>query len=275
MRFIYIGDVVGRTGRKAVVENLADLRRRLDLDFVVLNGENAAHGFGITRKICQEFYGAGVDVITSGNHAYDNKDILVSVEEDKHFIRPLNLPAGSPGRGAWLYDLADDRKVLVAQVMGRLFMGDYGDPFQAIDQELDGLALGSGADCIIVDIHAEATSEKMAMGHYLDGRVTLVVGSHTHVPSADQQILGGGTAYMTDIGMCGDYDSVIGMKKDVAIARFSKPDSPERLEPAKGEATLCAVVVETDDRTGLAKTVEPLRLGGRLAPAWPCLGGDA
>ena len=171
-------------------------------------------------------------------------------------------------------NLADERKVLVAQVMGRLFMGDYGDPFQAIDQELDGLALGSGADCIIVDIHAEATSEKMAMGHYLDGRVTLVVGSHTQVPSADQQILGGGTAYMTDIGMCGDYDSVIGMKKDGAMARFSKPDSPERLEPAKGEATLCAVVVETDDRTGLAKTIEPLRLGGRLAPAWPRLGGE-
>ena len=151
MRFIYIGDVVGRTGRKAVVENLAELRRRLDLDFVVLNGENAAHGFGITRKICQEFYAAGVDVITTGNHAFDNKDILPALGEDKQFIRPLNLAEGSPGRGAWLYDLADGRKVLVAQVIGRLFMKDYGDPFQAIDKELDGLALGSGADCIIVD----------------------------------------------------------------------------------------------------------------------------
>ncbi len=273
MRFIYIGDVVGRTGRKAVVENLAELRRRLDLDFVVLNGENAAHGFGITRKICQEFYAAGVDVITTGNHAFDNKDILPALGEDKQFIRPLNLAEGSPGRGAWLYDLADGRKVLVAQVIGRLFMKDYGDPFQAIDKELDGLALGSGADCIIVDFHAEATSEKMAMGHYLDGRASLVVGSHTHVPSADHHILGGGTAYITDIGMCGDYDSVIGMKKDGAIERFTNADCAERLEPAKGEATLCAVVVETDPQTGLAKTIEPLRLGGSLAPVWPGAGG--
>ncbi len=272
MRFIYIGDVVGRAGRKVVVENLADLRRRLDLDFAVLNGENAAQGFGITREICQEFYDAGVDVITTGNHAFDNKDILASANEDERFIRPLNLPEGSAGRGAWLYDLGDERKILVAQVMGRVFMGDYADPFQAIDEELNGLALGSGADCIIVDIHAEATSEKMAMGHYLDGRVTLVVGSHTHVPSADQHVLEGGTAYISDIGMCGDYDSVIGMKKDGAINRLTSGDNAERLEPAKGEATICAVVVETDEETGLATSIEPLRMGGRLAPAWP--GGE-
>lgn len=270
MRLVYLGDVVGRAGRDAVIERLPEIRRRLELDFVVVNGENAAHGFGITPKIAEEFHAGGADVVTLGNHAWDQREVLGYIDSDPRLLRPLNYPAGTPGKGVGVFPAPRGKKVVVMQVMGRLFMDPLDDPFAAVEKELARLRMGpGGADAIIVDIHAEATSEKMAMGHSCDGRVSLVVGSHSHVPTADAQILSGGTAYQTDAGMCGDYDSVIGMKKDAAIHKFVRKIPGERLSPAEGDATVCGVFVETDDRSGLAARVVPLRLGGRLREVWP------
>lgn len=272
MRLLYLGDVVGRAGRDAVVDRLAEIRRRLEVDFVVVNGENAAHGFGITPKICEEFYAAGADVVTLGNHSWDQREIMPHIDGDSRLLRPLNYPSGTPGKGVGVYSLPRGRKVMVMQVMGRLFMDPLDDPFAAVERELSRVRLGGamgGADAIIVDIHAEASSEKMALGHVVDGRASLVVGSHSHIPTADVQILPGGTAYQTDAGMCGDYDSVIGMKKDAAIHKFVRKIPGERLSPAEGPGTVCGVLVETDDRTGLAVKVGALRVGPRLAEAWP------
>lgn len=274
MRLLYLGDVVGRSGRDAVVEKLPEIRRRLELDFVVVNGENAAHGFGITPKICEEFYAAGVDVITLGNHSWDQREIMPYIDSDPRLLRPANYPLGTPGKGVGVYALPRGRKVMVLQVMGRLFMDPLDDPFVAVERELARVRLGSasgGADAIIVDVHAEATSEKMALGHTVDGRASLLVGSHSHIPTADTQILPNGTAYQTDAGMCGDYDSVIGMKKDAAIHKFVRKIPGERLSPADGPGTVCGVMVETDSRTGLAVKVGALRIGPRLAEAWPGL----
>ena len=269
MRVLFCGDVVGKTGRKSVLEYIPRLRNDWSLDFVIVNGENAAHGFGITEKICHSFYDVGVDVITTGNHVWDRKEVLDYIKDDPKLLRPLNYPDGSPGNGAGLFDTTDGRKVMVLHPMGRLFMELVDDPFKAVDQALDNHRLGASAHCIIVDIHAEATSEKMAMGHHLDGRVSMVVGSHSHVPTADAQVLPGGTAYQTDLGMCGDYDSVIGMQKEAAVGRFVSKTPGARLEPADGEATLCGVLLETDDDTGLAQEIKPIRLGGRLAESNP------
>jgi hypothetical protein len=269
MRLAFIGDVVGRRGREVVQENLPRLKARLGLDFIVLNGENAAGGFGITPRIAAEFHDAGVDCITTGNHVWDQREIIGYLEADRRILRPANFPEGTPGRGVTVLPAPGGRQVMVLNVMARLFMDPLDDPFAAVDRLLADIALPRDVDAVILDFHGEASSEKMAMGHYLDGRVTLVVGTHTHVPSADLQILPGGTAYQTDAGMCGDFDSVIGMKKDAAIHRFIRKMPGERLSPAEGPATLCGLVVETDDRTGLAVRVEPLRLGGRLAPAIP------
>ena len=269
MKLLFCGDVVGRAGRRAICDRVPQLRRHLELDFVIVNGENAAHGFGITPEICREFYQAGVDVVTTGNHAWDRREILDYIGRDERLLRPLNYPEGAPGLGANVYSANGGRRVLVLQVMGRLFMDPLDDPFAAAERALLNHRLGNSVDCIVADIHAEATSEKMALGHVLDGRVSLVVGTHSHVPTADAHILRGGTAYITDLGMCGDYDSVIGMEKAAAIARFVSKLPSGRLEPAEGDATLCAVYVETDDNTGLALRVSPLRIGGRLAPAWP------
>lgn len=269
MRILYCGDVVGRSGREAVIKRLPGLRRDLSLDFIVVNGENAAHGFGLTPKICAEFYEAGVDALTTGNHAWDQREILAYIDSDPRLLRPMNFPPGTPGRGAQLYAAPGGRKVLVMQVMGRLFMDPLDDPFAAVEAELARHRLGATVAAIVLDVHGEATSEKMALGHVADGRVSLVVGSHSHVPTADAQILPGGTAYQTDAGMCGDYDSVIGMRKDLAIFRFVRKIPGEKLAPADGEGTLCGVLVETDDATGLARTIAPLRLGGRLAEQTP------
>lgn len=269
MKVLYCGDVVGRTGRQVVCDRIPQLRRHLELDFVVVNGENAAHGFGVSAEICREFYDSGVDVVTTGNHAWDRREIIDYIARDDRLLRPLNYPEGTPGLGANVYPAPGGARVMVLQVMGRLFMDPLDDPFAAVERVLRNHRLGASVDCIIADIHAEATSEKMAMGHTLDGRVSLVAGTHSHVPTADAHILRGGTAYITDIGMCGDYDSVIGMEKRTAIARFVSKLPTGRLEPAEGEATLCAVYVETDDDTGLARRVAPLRIGGRLAPVWP------
>lgn len=271
MRLLFCGDVLGRTGRDAVVAQVPKLRESLSLDFVVVNGENAAHGFGITPKICEEFFAAGVDVVTLGNHSWDQREIIPYLDAEPRVLRPRNFPPGTPGRGAGLFEATRGRKVLVTQVMGRLFMDPLDCPFAALEQELSRHPLIGVAHAAIVDIHAEATSEKMSIGHYADGRASLVVGSHSHVPTADAQILPRGTAYQTDAGMCGDYDSVIGMKKEAAMARFIRKVPGDRLSPAEGEATFCAVFVETDDRTGLAKRIDPVRLGGRLHQALPQL----
>lgn len=268
MRLLLCGDVVGRAGREVVIEHMPRLRRALSLDLVVVNGENAAHGFGITDRICEEFYGVGIDVITTGNHVWDRKEIIPYIDGDPRLLRPINFPLGTPGRGFGVFVLADGRQVLVANAMARLFMDAIDDPFAAIDRLLAEYPLGR-VDAAIVDFHGEATSEKMAMGHFCDGRASVVVGTHSHVPTADHQVLPGGTAYMTDAGMCGDYNSIIGMQKESIIARFVTKMPGERMTVAEGEATLCAAFVETDDATGLARRIAPLRLGGRLEPAWP------
>ncbi len=270
MRLLYLGDVVGRAGRDAVIEKLPEIRRRVEADFVVVNGENAAHGFGITPKICEEFYAAGVDVLTLGNHSWDQREIMPYIDGDARLLRPLNYPAGTPGKGVGVYALPRGKKVMVMQVMGRLFMDPLDDPFAAVERELSRVRLGpGGVDAIILDVHAEASSEKMALGHVADGRASLVVGSHSHIPTADTQILPRGTAFQCDAGMCGDYDSVIGMKKDAAIHKFVRKIPGERLTPAEGPGTVCGVLVETDDRTGLAVKVGALRVGPRLAEVWP------
>ena len=269
MRILMCGDVLGKTGRQAIIYNIKGLREKLRLDFVTVNGENAAHGFGISEKICRSFYNAGVDVITSGNHIWDQREIMNYIDSDPRLLRPINYPKGTPGSGFGVFDTPDGKKVLVINPMGRLFMDPLDDPFFAVDMVLQKHKLGDSVDAILVDMHADITSEKMGMGHFCDGRVSVVTGSHSHVPTADAQILPGGTAYQTDMGMCGDYNSVIGMTKEPALARFIKKVPGGRLEPAEGEATLCAVFIETDDVTGLAKTVEPLRVGGRLKQALP------
>jgi metallophosphoesterase (TIGR00282 family) len=268
MRILLCGDVVGRTGREAVTRNVPALRQRLALDFVVVNGENAAHGFGITDKICQEFYAAGVDAITTGNHVWDKREIIAYIAGDTRLLRPINYPPSQPGAGAVTFDLADGRKVRLVNAMCRTFMDAIDDPFAAVARELEAHPLRPGL-AFVLDIHGEATSEKMAMGHFADGKASLVIGTHSHVPTADAQILPHGTAYQTDAGMCGDYDSVIGMQKEAVIQRFVSKMPGDRFQVAEGEATLCGVFVETDDATGLARRVAPVRLGGRLAPAMP------
>lgn len=274
MRLLFVGDVVGRSGRKVVEAELPALRERTKADFVILNGENAAGGFGITEDICQEFLDAGADVITTGNHVWDQREALVFIERQDRMLRPLNYPEGTPGRGAGLFKAANGADVLVIAPMGRVFMADLECPFLAVEKELDACGLGEGADAIAIDFHAEATSEKQAMAHFVDGRASLVVGTHTHVPTADDQILTGGTAYISDAGMSGDYDSVLGMDKDEPIKRFVTRISGGRFVPAKGEGTLSGVAVDIDDASGLARDISPVRIGGRLRPAEPDFWND-
>ena len=267
MKILYLGDIVGKSGRTAVMERVSALRNELGLDFVIACGENAAHGFGITIKICEALFGAGVDVITTGNHAWDQREIIDYIGTESRLLRPANYPDGTPGQGAGLYSTASNGRIAVIQVMGRLFMPSVDDPFRCLDEFLRGTQLGRDADAIVVDIHGEATSEKTALGYIADGRASLAVGSHSHIPTADTRLLPSGTAYQTDAGMCGPYDSIIGMDTGIAVRRFMDALPGERLEPAKGVATLCGVVVETDDQSGLAVSVQPLREGGLLDPA--------
>ncbi|MBM3620206.1 MAG: TIGR00282 family metallophosphoesterase [Alphaproteobacteria bacterium] len=264
MKVLFCGDIVGRSGRDVVLREVPRLRATLGLDFVVVNGENSAAGFGITAKICAELHAGGVDVITGGNHSWDQKEVMAHIAQDKRLLRPINFPPGTPGWGANVYDAAKRQKVLVINVMCRLFMDALDDPFRALDAELAKHRLKGTADFILVDVHGEATSEKQSIGHFLDGRVSAVVGTHSHVPTADSWILPGGTAYQTDAGMCGDYDSVIGMKKEIAVQRFIRKIPGERLAPAEAEGTLCGVLIESDDTTGLARSIQPVRIGGRL-----------
>ena len=267
MRILFLGDVMGRAGRAAVVEHLPGLRRDLRLDFVVVNGENATGGMGLSGDHARALLAAGADCLTLGDHAFDQKDMLAFIEKEPRIIRPLNYSRMAPGRGARLFEAAG-RKVLVVQALGQVFMKrPFDDPFSAVDAVLKTHPLGGLAQAIVVDMHCEATSEKMAMGHWCDGRASLVVGTHTHVPTADVQILGAGTAYQTDAGMCGDYNSVIGMEKTEPMRRFLTGMPKDRFQPAVGPATIAGVFVETDDRTGLARSVRMIRVGGRLESA--------
>lgn len=269
MRLLFLGDVVGRTGRAAIIETLPRLIQRYALDFVVVNGENAAGGFGITEKIVDELLDAGADAVTLGNHAFDQKETLVFIERQERLIRPINFPKGTPGRGAALLRARNGADVLVINAMGRVFMTELDCPFRAIDNELTACRLKHGADVIFVDFHAEATSEKQALAHFIDGRASVVAGTHTHTPTADERILAGGTAYMSDVGMCGDYNSVLGMETEEPITRFLTKIPRGRFEPASGPATVAGLAIDIDDSTGLVRHCGALRLGGALKPAVP------
>lgn len=265
MKILFLGDVMGRAGRKALETGLAGLRARFSPDVVVLNAENAAAGRGVTLKIAQAFFALGVDVLTSGNHIWNQKDMVASIEGEPRILRPLNYPEGTPGRGFFLHQTKDGQRLLVLNVMGHLFMNPtLDDPFATTARFLEGFHLGVDVQAIFVDFHAEATSEKMAFGHFLDGRVSAVVGTHTHVPTADAHILRAGTAYQTDAGMCGDFDSVIGMRKEGSLWRFLRKIPGEKMEPAEGEGTLCGCFIETNDKTGLASKIESFQIGGAL-----------
>ncbi len=269
MRILFLGDVVGRTGREAVASRLPELRQALHVDLAIVNAENASHGFGLAPDMARALFTAGADVITLGNHAWDRKEIIPFIAENPRLIRPLNYPPGTPGSGSVVVALQDGRKAVVLQAMGRLFMDAMDCPFRGTAEVLTRHRLGSSVQAIVADIHAEATSEKMAYAHIFDGQISFVVGTHTHCPTADAQILPGGTAFQSDAGMCGDYDSVIGMVKDGATLRFWRKMPGEKLGPAEGAATVCGVFVETNDTTGLASRIEPVRIGGRLGQAMP------
>src|SRR5271157_153681 len=263
MRLLFIGDVVGRSGRAAVMQHAPLLRARWRLDFVIVNGENAAGGFGLTEAIFEEFRAAGVDAVTLGNHAFDQREALVFIER-----QPRLVPPGTPGRGSTIIENSEGARLLIVNLLGRIFMDALDDPFASLDRELAGHPLGNGCHAVVIDVHAEATSEKWALGHFADGRASLVVGTHTHVPSADHRILSGGTGFVTDVGMTGDYDSVIGMEKDEPLRRFTRRIPSGRFEPALGPATLCGVAVEIGPE-GLTKSIAPVRIGGLLNGAAP------
>lgn len=267
MRILFLGDIVGRSGRDAVCKWLPSARKEHALDFIVVNGENAAGGFGITAEISKDLFKAGADVITTGNHVFDQQDVISYIAQEKRLLRPHNYPESTVGTGVHLAKNARGQTLLVLHLQCQLFMHEMlACPFAAADAVLKSYALGAGAGAILVDIHGEASSEKMALGHYLDGRVSAVIGTHTHVPTADAHILNKGTAYQTDAGMCGDYDSVIGMEKSVPIKRFvTKVTKGHKLSAATGEATICGAIVETDDKMGLATAISPVKLGGVLA----------
>ena len=270
MRLIFLGDVVGRAGRDAVARELPVLRERYRPDLVVVNGENAAHGFGITEDIFLGFLAAGADAVTLGNHSFDQREALIFIERYSNLLRPVNWPKGCPGRGSALIDTASGKRVLVMQAMGRVMIEPMlDDPFPVVERELEACPMGQVCDAVLIDFHAEATSEKMAFGHFCDGRASLVVGTHTHVPTGDHQIMANGTAYLSDAGMCGDYDSVIGMEKDEPLSRFLTGLTTGRYEPAGGGATMSGVAVETDDKTGLATKIAPVKVGGNLTEARP------
>jgi metallophosphoesterase (TIGR00282 family) len=269
LNVLLCGDVVGRAGRDAVKAHLPGLKRDLAIDVAIVNAENAASGFGLTERLAGELYDSGADILSTGNHVWDQRELIAYIPRDPRLLRPANFPEGTPGTGWRLQPLDGGRSLLVVNLMGRLFMDLLDDPFAGLEAILAQYPLGRGATAIVVDFHAEATSEKMAFAHFADGRVSAVIGTHTHVPTADAQVLPGGTAYVSDAGMCGDYDSVIGMQKAPSIRRYVTKMPGEKAKPAEGEATLCGVFVRIDETTGLARQIEPVRVGGRLAPHLP------
>ena len=260
MRIIYCGDIVARPGREVVLENLSRLRNDYKADVVMLNVENAAHGFGVTQGICRDFLEKGADILVTGNHFLNQKEIISFLNECKVIVRPANIPNTNPGRGFAVYELPDGRKILVIQVLGRLFMEAVDCPVQAVEDILRNYTLGKNISAIFVDIHAEASSEKLSLGYYLDGRVSCVAGTHTHVPTADARVLPKGTAYITDVGMCGNYDSILGFEPTAPIQRLCRNYLGDRLVPAAGKGTIYAILVETDDATGLAKSIEQIEI---------------
>lgn len=268
MRILFLGDIVGRAGREAVLQHVATWRTKYCLDMMIVNAENASHGFGLGPLIAKELFAAGIDSITLGNHAFDRKELIGALADFPYLVRPINYPQSTPGNGFCVKSLPSGKKVLVINVAGRLFMNPIADdPFFAIEKLLSRFPLGTAVDAVILDIHAEATSEKLSLANAFDGKLSLAVGTHTHVPTADTRILPKGTAYQTDAGMCGDYDSIIGMQKEGAILRTRHPFAAGKLAPASGEACVCGVLLETDDKTGLAKSVVPFRQGKGLMQA--------
>ena len=272
MQIAFLGDIVGRSGREAVLVAIKQLETESGkIDCIIANGENAAHGFGLNAKVIEELMGGGIHAITTGNHVWDQKELISAIDKYPNVIRPINFPAGTPGKGIAEIPVGgtfDAGVVVVINVMLRLFMDALDDPFAAVDKALERYRLGkNGVKAIVVDMHGEASSEKTAMGHYLDGRVSLVVGTHTHIPTADGRVLNGGTAYQTDAGMCGDYDSVIGMDKKVPILKFTRKMPTDRMTPADGIGTACGLVMTVNPKTGLATTIRPIRLGGCLLQA--------
>ena len=264
MKVLFLGDIVGRSARQSVIAQLPDIRSELGLDAIIVNCENAAGGFGVTPAICDELFAAGADVLTTGNHVWDKAEISPYIQKQDRLLRPANMAREFPGKGAVVHHLPNGKRLGVVNVMCNLFMAENGNMFEALDKELDALALGRDADFILVDVHGEATSEKVATGFYCDGKVSCVVGTHTHIPTADHRILPQGTAFQTDAGMCGDYISVIGMDPDIAISRFTGRKSG-RLSVATGEPTICGLIIETDDASGLAQSVHPFRRDGVLS----------
>jgi metallophosphoesterase (TIGR00282 family) len=268
MKALFIGDIVGQSGRKVVQDNLQKIISRYDLDFVIANGENSASGFGITEKIFHSLIDAGIDVVTSGNHIWDQRETLIYIEREDRLLRPANYPIGSPGRGSFVYKTRDGKQVLVINLMGRVFMNPLDDPFKVVDDIIEETSLQNSVDAIIVDMHAEATSEKLAMGYYLDGRVSMVIGTHTHVPTSDSRILEKGTGYISDVGMSGDYDSILGFNKKNPIDKFITSMPSGRFIPANGDGTLSGILFEIND-LGLVKKLCPIKIGGLLGKDYP------
>ncbi|MAW58184.1 MAG: TIGR00282 family metallophosphoesterase [Alphaproteobacteria bacterium] len=269
MNILFLGDVMGKSGRQVLKNQLPQLKRDLQIDTVIVNGENAAGGFGITPKICEEFYELGVNVITTGNHVWDQKEIIPYISKDNYILRPHNFPQSVPGKGFVIYKDAMDRKVLVINVMARLFMDPLNDPIETIYNILDNYKIGENVSAIIIDVHGEASSEKMAIGHTFDGIVSFIIGTHTHIPTLDAQILEKGTAFQSDAGMCGDYDSVIGGEKEGWVARFKHKMPTGRINVSSGEATLCGVFVCINDTDGMAVHIEPIIKGPHLINRYP------
>src|SRR3569833_75445 len=269
MRLLFLGDVVGRAGRDAISDRLPHLIADYGFDFVVINGENASHGRGLTEGHYNELRAAGADVVTLGAHAWDQRDTLSYIEREPTLVRPINFAPGAPGRGANLIEGRNGHRVLGINAQGRVFMDPVDAPFRAVEAAIAACPLGEQADAIVVDFHTEATSEIQAMGAFLDGRASLVVGTHTHIPTADARILRAGTALMSDAGMCGDFNSVIGLDLEEPLNRFLTGIANSRFTPAEGEATLCGVAIETDSKTGLTTKVSPVRIGGALSQSLP------
>jgi metallophosphoesterase (TIGR00282 family) len=269
MKLLFLGDVVGRAGRDAITERLPGLISEHGFDFVVVNGENASHGRGLTEPHFRELRDAGADAVTLGDHAWDQRDTLIYIEREPTLLRPINMAAGTPGRGANLIEGRNGHRVLVINALGRVFMDPIDDPFRAVEAAIAACPLGEQADAVLVDFHTEATSEIQAMGFFLDGKASLVVGTHTHIPTADHRILKSGTALMADAGMCGDFDSIIGVETDEPLNRFLTGIPSGRFTPAEGEATLCGVAIETDAKTGLTVKISPVRVGGTLSQSLP------
>ena len=264
MRILFLGDVVGVSGCSKIMNNLLEQIKINEIDFVIVNGENAAEqGVGLTKEICEDFYKCGVNVITTGNHVWDQKDIMKYIEEENRLLRPKNLFEPAPGKGFEIFKINNDVKIGVLNLMGNVFMKKCDDVFETSKKFLEKYKLKEDFDFLIVDFHGEITSEKNAIGHFFDGSATLVIGTHTHIPTNDARLLKNGTAYQTDAGMCGDYDSVIGMNKDNSLNRFMKKDSVKHF-PAKGEATLSGVIVDCNIKTGLANKIDSFIFGGQL-----------